>query len=568
MSHNRYRDSNRKKSHGAISAVLCLMTFVIISVSGTVTASRTDDTTPIAPTIPSANRYEKGKVFLEHADRLWTDHTQGIDYQVLIGNVQFRKDDMFMYCDSAHFYDSTNSLDAFGNVRMEQGDTLFVYGDMLNYDGVKELAILYADEGKKVRLINRDVQLETDVFNYDLGIDLGYYDVWGVLTDKQNRLESWQGEYSPTTKDANFYLDVRLTSITTKNDTLKMFTDTLLYNTATHIAEIVCSTEIINRDGTIYSTNGIYRTDNDISNLYDRSLIVTRQGNRLTGDTLYYDRRKGYGEAFGNMIMTDSARQTSIEGNYGFYNELTDSVFVTGRARALEYSQQDTLYLHGDTIRSFMLAEDSTHIMIANPRVRFYRADIQGVCDSLTFTERDSILYMNRHPVVWSGERQIFGNVIMVHMNDSTVDWADLPDFGFMAEHIDEEFFNQLSGKEMHATFEDGELNHLDVKGNVQIIMLPEESDSTYNKIFNIESSFLSANIKKRTLDDMIMWPETSGEGTPLYLAKKSIYYLPQFRWYEKIRPMYPDDIFNIPAEMIELFMQPEISVRSRSGGK
>ncbi len=560
-----YNLSNNN-GYGRLSVAICLLMVLVLSLCGKskATPQINDDNTPIVPVIPTVDRHQKGKVFLEYADRLWTDNTRGIDYQVLIGNVQFRKDDMFMYCDSAHFYDKSNSLDAFGNVRMEQGDTLFVYADTLNYDGLKELAILYAAPGKKVRLINRDVQLETDVFNYDLGIDLGYYDVWGVLTDKQNKLESWQGEYSPTTKDANFYLDVRLTSINSSNDTLKIFTDTLSYNTATHIAELVCPTKIINRDGTIFSSNGIYNTNNDIANLYDRSLVITNRGNTLTGDTLYYDRKTGYGEAFGNMILTDSARQTSMEGNYGFYNELTDSVFVTGRARALEYSQTDTLYLHGDTIRSFVLA-DSTHIMIANPRVRFYRIDLQGVCDSLTFTERDSILYMNQHPIVWSGARQIFGKVIQVHLNDSTADWAKLPDTGFMAEHIDEEFYNQLSGKEMFATFDNGELRHLDVKGNVQIIMLPQESDSTYNKITNIDSSFLSANFAKNTLVDMILWPETSGTVTPLYLAKKSIFYLPQFRWHDKIRPKYPDDIFNIPQEMIDLFNQPEeISLRSR----
>ena len=111
--------------------------------------------------------------------------------------------------------------------------------------------------------------------------------------------------------------------------------------------------------------------------------------------------------------------------------------------------------------------------------------------------ERDSILYMHKHPIVWTGQRQIFGNIIHVHLNDSTVDWARLPDFAFSAEHIDEEFYNQLSGKEMVAFMEDGELRHLDVSGNVQAIMLPMESDSTYNKITSLESSFMSADFRK-----------------------------------------------------------------------
>ncbi len=130
----------------------------------------------IKPTVPSTDRHTPGKVFLERADRLWTDDSRdSIAYQILVGNVQFRKDDMFMYCDSAHFYDQEGSFDAFGNVRMEQGDTLFVYADELNYNNPEEMAVFYGNGVEEVRLINKEVQLTTDVFNYDLGQDLGYY---------------------------------------------------------------------------------------------------------------------------------------------------------------------------------------------------------------------------------------------------------------------------------------------------------------------------------------------------------------------------------------------------------
>ena len=169
------------------------------------------DTTPIAPSIPRANRYQRDKVFLERANELRAE--RGKDYQIVVGDVEFRKGDMYMYCDSAHFFDNPGALQAFGNVRMEQGDTLFVYGDELNNADSTQLAILYADPGKKVRLINKDVTLTTDIFNYDLGIELGYYEVGGVLTDKENRLDSWYGEYSPSTKDALFRENVHLNSL-------------------------------------------------------------------------------------------------------------------------------------------------------------------------------------------------------------------------------------------------------------------------------------------------------------------------------------------------------------------
>lgn len=521
-----------------------------------------DDRTPIAPAVPGADRYQTGRVFLERADTLRADEKMG-EYQLLIGRVEFRKADMFMYCDSAHFYDARNSFEAFGNVRMEQGDTLFVYGDELDYDGITELAVLYADPGKKVRLINRDVELTTDIFNYDLGIDLGYYTVGGTLADKRNTLKSLEGEYSPSTKDANFYTDVELESVSEKGDTVYIYTDTLHYNTDTRIAELTCPSRIVGKDGTIYTSNGVFDTNTNRARLFDRSVVHMSNGNTLTGDTLFYDKEAGYGEAFGYMVLVDSARQSSLEGDYGFYNERTDSAFATGRARALEYSQKDTLYLHGDTIRSFLQPEDSTHIMIANPRVRFYRVDMQGICDSLTFLERDSTIYMDRHPVVWTGTRQVFGNVIQVHMNDSTVDRATLPEFGFMAEHIDEEFFNQLSGKEMIAYMEDGELRRLDVNGNVQGIMLPMENDSTYNKIANVESSYMKAYFRGREIEKANLWPETSGTVTPLYLAKKSLFRLPQFQWYEVMRPTSPDDIFVVPPEMVALFASPDPAPRA-----
>ena len=513
----------------------------------------------IAPTVPAANRYQEGKVFLEHADLLHYEKIPVAEdaeeipeqYQVLNGNVVMRKGDMFMYCDSAYFYEESNSFDAFGNVRMEQGDTLFVYADELNYDGASELAILYADFGKKVRLINKDVKLETDVFNYDMLNEVGYYTNGGVLTDKQNKLTSVAGEYHPNTKDAYFNYNVHLRSLQNA-DTLHIYTDSLDYNTATHIAKIVSKSEIVNSDGVIYSTSGIYNTDTGVGDLYKRSLVVTKRGSTLTGDTLFYDRTKGFGEAFGGVIVTDSVRQVSLHGEYGCYDEIADSAFVTIRALAKEYSRGDTLYLHGDTINAYT-EPDSTKVTNAFHRVRFYRSDMQGICDSLSMTDRDSIMYMYRHPVVWSDERQIFGNVIYLHLNDSTIDWARLPQFGFTAEHIAEDCYNQLSGTDLTAWFNDSTLRRLYVEGNVQLIMFPMENDSTYNKYVQTESSYMDSYYDHNTVDSIHFWPETTTKVVPLYLARKNSYFLPKFAWYEDLRPWSPEDVFNVPQAMIDL---------------
>ncbi len=545
---------------GALTAVL------LLTVPSIIVAQRQSDKKAKAPqapkrevlkpTIPTANRYQPGKVFLEHADQLYFHEMPGglaeDQYQVLVGNVKLRRNDMFMYCDSAHFYESANSVSAYGNVRMEQGDTLFVYADELDYNGTDEMAILYADFNKKVRLINRDVKLETDVFNYDLARNVGYYDVGGVLTDEANTLSSREGEYYPDTKYAYFYTNVVLEGNRNKSP-LTMTTDSLIYNTATNIAELVSPTKIVNADGEIESSSGTYNTNSGLADLYQRSMVRTRRGNTLSGDTLFYDRDKQYGEARGNMVLTDSARQSSLHGDYGYYDEVRDSAFVTGRAMAKEYSKGDTLYLHGDTINAYLDLADSTRVTSAFHNVRFFRSDLQGICDSLSITERDSTLYMYRLPVVWSGERQINGEVILVHLNDSTVDWARLPKSGIVAEHIAEDCYNQIAGTDMTAWFNDSTVKRLYVEGNVQLITFPMEKDSTYNKFGFVESSFMDAYFKDNTVESIHFWPETTSKITPLYLAKRGSYFLPRFKWYELLRPVDKFDIFVVPEEMAEL---------------
>lgn len=525
----------------------------------------------IRPTIPATDRTNDNRVFLDHADRL--NKQEQDSFMVLVGNVVFTKGPMIMKCDSAHYFPDTESMNAFGNVSMEQGDTLFVYADELQYNGPSEIATLYADYGKTVRLINRDVMLETDIFVYDLSIDLGYYDVGGRLTDPQNTLTSQVGEYVPSTKEANFYTDVHLNS-RNASDTLDIYSDTLYYNTGTHIAELYSPSTIINARGNIYTSNGVYDTDSNRATLYDRSRIVTSQRQTLVADTIFYDRTAGYGEAWGGMVLTDSAHSVELTADYGFYDEIADSSFATGKALLKEYGQGDTLFMHGRYIQTFTRVDstaipadtvagtpattrlDTTHVAVAYPRVRFFRTDMQGLCDSMRFTEKDTMMRMFINPVVWNESQQIFGKVIEVHLNDSTIDWARLPETGFAAQQLEGPHFNQISGKEMLADFEDGELRRLDISGNVEIIMYPEENDSTINKMVSAESSFLTALFRGRTTEYIKMWPQTTGKATPLFLARKNMYYLPKFKWYEDMRPLSKADVFIVPESMENLMLE------------
>ena len=170
----------------------------------------------------STARQPKSKVYLLHADVL-KKNKQNPDAQILVGDVEFRHDSIYMYCDSAYFYEKTNSLEAFANVRMVQGDTLFLYGDHLFYDGDAQLAQIR----NNVRMENRTITLTTDSLNYDRIANLGYFFDGGTLMDQENVLTSDWGEYSPATKMSVFNYEVKLV-----NPQFTLTSDTLRYNTA------------------------------------------------------------------------------------------------------------------------------------------------------------------------------------------------------------------------------------------------------------------------------------------------------------------------------------------------
>lgn len=583
----------------------------------TETYTRPKPKKPIKPVIPSQNRYQSDKVFLENARVLyklqpgWNDTTER---QIVSGDVKFRQGNLWMYCDSAYYYPEINSLDAFGHVKMVQGDTLFVYADQLFYNGNERLAKLTNGPSEPtVRLKDPSGELLTDTLDYDVDLETGYYGCGGTLKDEVNTLTSIFGQYNSKTKDAEFFYDVELVN---HKDNFTLLSDTLYYNTNTHIAQIDSPTDIYGPNDTIFTNKGWY--DTKLSNLEmtgRATLIHTDSLGRATmleGDSIVYDNLTRISRAFqyrditklsAPTVLTDTASKMILISEYGMYNDSTKEAFATGYPLLKEYSRADTIFLRADTIFTYVrqdtawttqakidrakerdtfiaefeyvetpkpdtiplapLSEDEVmrimlsifdskplpesepildsireyHVARAYPRGRFFNVDVQGVADTLEFYENDSLMYMKRKPAVWSGQRQVTGKEIILHFNDSTVDNARLPKSGFMAEHVEEDYYNQLAGKTMEAWFEDDYLKRLYVEGNVQVIMLPMENDSSYNKLVDAESSHMTVDLIDKHIDRIKMWPEVTGNTTPLFLVKRAQKYLPDFVWLEAIRP-------------------------------
>lgn len=492
----------------------------------------------LAQVKPAAKQEKKSKVYLLHSDILRFNKELNPDAQIVEGSVVFRHDSVYMYCDSAYFFDKTNSLEAFGNVKMNQGDTLFLYGDYLFYDGNTQIAMVR----ENVRMENKNTTLLTDSLNYDRVYNLGYYFEGGTLFDEENVLTSDWGEYSPATKMSVFNHDVKLV-----NPKFTLTSDTLKYSTATKIANILGPSDIVSDNNHIYSELGFYDTTKEQAELLDRS-ILTNQGKKLTGDSLFYDRLKGYGEAFDNVVMNDTVNKTMLTGEYCFYNELTEYALATIHAVAIDYSQGDSLYMHGDTLKmnTYFLNTDSMYKeMRAYYKVRIYRTDVQGVCDSLVYSTKDSCLYMFRDPILWNESQQLLGEEIRIYMNDSTIDWAHIINQALTVEMKDSIHYNQVSGKEMKAYFEGGDMRRVDVLGNVRLVFYPEEKDTTMIGMNVSETSILNMYLIDRKMERMVMSPKSNGTMYPMDQIPPDKLRLDNFAWFDYIRPLNKEDIFN-----------------------
>ena len=481
---------------------------------------------------------KKSYVHLLHTDITRFDEAVDPDAWILVGNVNFRRDSMYMFCDSAHYYQKQNSFLAFGNVRMQQGDTLFLYGDYLDFDGVTNIARVRSN----VKLIDKNVVLETDSLDYDRNRNLGYFFEYGVLYDETGTLRSYYGDYNTVTKTAVFMDDVTL-----ENSKFLLLSDTLYYNTDSKLATIVGPTNIYTGGTEVYSESGTFNTATRLATLVERPVLFNSNRN-VTADSIFYDTGRGYSEVFGNIIYTDTINRNLLTGEYAFIDEVADSAYVTDRAMAVDFSQRDSLFVHSDTIWTVTYNNDtdSLYRMVrAYHRVRAWGKDMQAVCDSLVFDSRDTCMTMYKDPILWNGKLQLLGEVVKVYMNDSTIEWVNVIDQSLYVERFDSTVYNQIRGKEMEFYFTDGELREMQVIGSVEVVFYPLDSDSTYIGMNTTTAGRLMVYMKDRKVEKVVVPKESKGVFYPMSKRPENKRFLENFAWFDYVRPLSKEDIFN-----------------------
>lgn len=518
--------SNGDWHSGALWALLCLFVLSLLPALAqkkVKTAPKTDD-----------------RVYLVHSDELRYDQYGLVpDAQIVKGHVQFMHKGAKMWCDSAYFYQQTNSFRAFGHVRMVQGDTLSLTCERAYYDGQAQLM----EARKNVWLKHRGQTLNTDSLNYDRLYNNAYFFEGGTLTDKNQKLVADWGQYNTQTREAVFYYNVKMI----ENDRI-ITTDTLQYNTLTSMAHVLGPSQITSKTGVIETRDGYLNTKTSMSTLYGRS-TVNDKDKTITGDSLYYDDKTGQSEGYGDVVYVDKKNKNSLLCQRFKYNEKTGVGWATGKLFAKDYSQKDTLYVHADSVKFFTynINTDSVYRMAhCFKHVRAYRQDVQAVCDSMVANSKDSCLTMYRDPIVWNANRQLLGEVIKIYMQDSTVKEAHVLGQALSVEQMpDSVHFNQLSSKDMFAYFIDGNVRRNDAVSNVRSIYFSvDDKDSTLIGLNYLETDTMRMFISAERQLQKIWTCRFEATLYPMSQIPPGKEKLEAFGWFDYVRPLNKDDLF------------------------
>ena len=495
------------------------------------------------------------RIYLDHADELQYDmYGAHPDAQIARtfakgskGKVKFRHMGAILTCDSAYYYQESNSFEAFGHVNLRQGDTLTLAAEYIYYNGDDEVAEARScAPGQKKRndviLTHRKSKLYCDSLDYDRMYGMAYFFEGGKLVDKGNTLTSDWGQYSTETRKSDFFYNVRL-----RNKDFLITSDTLHYDNRSSKAHVTGPSVITNKDNVIHTTDGYYNTSTERSELYSRSTVVNGE-KTITADRIFSNNKTKANEGFGNVVYEDKKNKNRFLGNHIYYDEAKGYGFATDSAVVIDFSQKDTLWMHADSIKmySFNMNTDSIYRKVhAYRHVRAYRNDVQAVCDSLVFNSLDSCLTMYKDPIVWNMGRQVLGEVIHAYMNDSTVRYADVIGQALSVEKEDSAHFNQIASKEMRAYFVDGKPRESWSVGNVQVIYYPiDNADTTIISLNYLETDTLKMYVSADRKLEKIWANKSKGTWYPLTQVPPNRRQLPNFAWFDYIRPLNKDDIF------------------------
>ena len=457
------------------------------------------------------------------------------DLSRLLGNIKIEHNDVLMYCDSAYHYRNKNQVKAFSRVHIVQGDTLNLFGNYLFYDGSTELAFVKGD----VELIDKETHLYTDSINYDTKNRIARYNNRGRITNAENTLTSIIGVYYVSDNLFHFKDSVKIV-----NPDYVMTADTMDYNTSTEIAYFTGPTELNGDSLYLKCEKGWYDTKKEITSVWKNAMIDNRQ-QIVHGDSLFFNDITGYGEAFRNVVIEDTTNRMVVQGNYAWYYKQPERFLVTDRAMFIQISNQDSLFLHADTINAVTVSDTSAkgyRLMRAFHGCRVFSKDLQLNCDSLSYSFQDSVIRLYTAPVLWSEENQLTSDSMAVFTKNRKTDRLELYNNAFIASQVDTIRFNQTKGRSLTGRFNNNELYKIEIRGNGEVVYYLLEGENVTG-IDQSKCADIDVILDKGKPSEIFEYQNPEGfidpplPATPIRLEG--------FKWLDHLRPKKKADIFN-----------------------
>jgi lipopolysaccharide export system protein LptA len=475
------------------------------------------------------------KIKLKQADKLKGGiQSNGERYDRLQGNIIFTQNLTTIYCDSAHFFKKQNSLDAFGHVRILDGDSVTITAARLSYDGNEKRAKL-RDNVVFTKLAQ--ATLYTDFLDFDRPKNEATYFNGGRLVDSINVLTSRKGYYNMNNNMASFKKNVNV-----KNPDYTMKSDSLQYNSKTKIIYFRTSTTVIDKDSaTFVYEGGQYETKTRRSDL--KSGVAENEEYKMEGKAYDLDALKRVYKVRGDVVMS------SKKENMIIYGQASDAYKEKGITKIYDHAyiakisdEGDTLFIRADTLVAIDNKDPKKKRLLAYNNVKIFKRDLQGVADSLEYRSVDSTIYFYKKPALWTQGNQMTADSISILIKKNTINKIYMVANAFVISKDTLQNFNQIKGRRMTADFSGKNINRVVVEGNGESIYHAlEEKDNSFIGLNRIICSNITVRFKLGKVNNISFYIRPEANFIPPHELKEEDKTLPGFEWKEKERPEKKD---------------------------
>jgi hypothetical protein len=321
-----------------------------------------------------------------------------------------------------------------------------------------------------------------------------------------------------------------------------MYSDTVSYNTETKRIFITGPTTIRDSANTLYAENGWYDSNTGEAELLKKP-VISNETQKIAAKYIRYSKENKKGKALGSVRITDLENNSIILGNIAEYDDALETAMVTDSAVYMTYDKNDTLYLHADTLRTIPDTIPDEKIVFAYKKVRFFRTDLQGICDSMVYFTRDSIIQLHQFPVIWSEIHQLSADLIEMKQFQNAPDELHLTKNSFIISKQDSNMYDQIKGKEMVGYLVNNELRNIEVDGNGQTLYYAREKEEIIG-LNRAESSKISIRFREGKIYTISFLKAPEGELKHLFELAEEDRKLKGFEWKIFLRPLSKYDIF------------------------